>query len=257
MRPLAWAFLGRVPYARAAALQEALRARILDGDEDAEALLLLEHDPVITLGRAAKREHVLAGEAQLRARGVTLAASTRGGDVTYHGPGQLVAYPVLRLQRGIVAHVEAMAQAAIAVAAAHGVAARFRRDCPGVWVGGDDEARCGAGNRGRKLAAFGVHVHRRVAIHGVALNVSTALEAFDLIVPCGIRDAGVTSIARESGRGVDVEETAAPFARAFAAALGRGEVRAESLLSRLPDVEWTLGTSSNGARSSVADRRRP
>jgi lipoyl(octanoyl) transferase len=199
-----------VGYRAAAELQESLRRRILDGDADAERLLLLEHDPVITLGRSAQREHVLASEEALRARGVELERSSRGGDVTYHGPGQLVAYPVLKLERGVVAHVQAMADAAIAVAAAEGVEARFRRDCPGVWCGD-----------GAKLAAFGVHVHRRVAIHGVALNVSTALDAFSLIVPCGLAGTRATSLAAESGRRLEPESLAAPFAAAFARALGR------------------------------------
>jgi lipoate-protein ligase B len=203
-----WAWLGRVGYTRAAALQESLRRRILDGDDAAETLLLLEHDPVVTLGRSAKADHVLASEEALRARGIERVVSSRGGDVTYHGPGQLVAYPVMRLRSGVVAHVEAMAEAVVALARADGVTAVFRRDCPGVWVGD------------AKLAAFGVHVHRRVAIHGVALNVSTALDAFELIVPCGLRHTRVTSLAALTGRVRPPGELAAPVARAFAERLG-------------------------------------
>ncbi len=130
--------------------------------------------------------------------------------MTYHGPGQLVAYPVMRLATGVVAHVQAMAEAAIAVAAAHGVQAAFRRDCPGVWCA--DRT---------KLAAFGVHVHRRVAIHGVALNVSTALDAFELIVPCGLAGTRATSLSAEAGRPIALVETLLPFAAAFARATGR------------------------------------
>jgi lipoate-protein ligase B len=223
------AWLGRVGYREAAALQEQLRARVLDGDHAAETLLLCEHDPVITLGRGARAEHVLAAPEALRARGVAVERSTRGGDVTYHGPGQLVAYPVVRLSRGVVAHVEAMAEAAIAVARAHGVEARFRRDCPGVWVGDD------------KLAAFGVHVHRRVAIHGVALNVSTALDAFDLIVPCGLRGTRATSLGALTGRALEPEPLARAFAEAFARAAGRELAWAAPaippLLSRSAPVE--------------------
>jgi lipoyl(octanoyl) transferase len=203
---LGWQWLGRVDYADAVARMEALRTRILDGDDAAQALLLVEHPAVITLGRSAERTHVLASEAALEARGVTLAPSTRGGDVTYHGPGQLVAYPVVRLDRGVVAHVERLARAAVEVAASFGVTARFDRACPGVWV--DD----------RKLASLGVHVHRRVAIHGLALNVTTALDAFDLIVPCGLRNARVTSIAAESGHSPRLADVAAAFAAAFGAA---------------------------------------
>jgi lipoate-protein ligase B len=182
--PLAIAWLGRTPYRGAWALQERLRDAILDG-RGAETLLLLEHDPVITLGRFADASHVLLDEAALAARGIERVASSRGGDVTYHGPGQLVAYPVVRLERGVVAHVAAMAQAVIEVLGARGIDAAFRRERPGVWVGA------------RKICAFGVHVRRRVAIHGLALNVTTPLERYAAIVPCGLRDAGVTSIAEE------------------------------------------------------------
>jgi lipoyl(octanoyl) transferase len=234
MTPLAVAWLGRVGYRAAAALQERLRSRILDGDDGAEILLLLEHDPVVTLGRAARAEHVLAAPDELRARGIAVERSTRGGDVTYHGPGQLVAYPVMRLRRGVLAHVQAMADAAIAVAAAEGVEAVFRRDCPGVWAGAD------------KLAAFGVHVHRRVATHGLALNVSTPLDAFDLIVPCGLRGARVTSLAALTGRPLAPAALAPALGAAFARAVGRRPVEAPvpeelaaipPLLSRSAPVE--------------------
>jgi lipoate-protein ligase B len=220
------AWLGRVAYPVAVALQESLRRRILDGEASAETLLLLEHDPVITLGRAAHDEDILVSEAELAARGVAVARSSRGGEVTYHGPGQLVAYPVLRLGRGVVAHVEAMAQAVIEVAGAYGVAARFRRERPGVWVGE------------HKLASLGIHVHRRVAIHGVALNISTALESFDWIVPCGLRATRVTSLAALSGRDLPVTEVALRFAAAFARTLGRTKIDPiPSLLSGSPPVE--------------------
>jgi len=204
-----WQWLGRVDHLDAVRRMEALRARILDGDDAAETLLLCEHPPVITLGRRARAEHILASEAALAARGVTVARASRGGDVTYHGPGQLVAYPVMRLHGGVVDHVCRLAKAAIAVAAAYGIEARFDRARPGVWAGD------------AKLAAVGVHVHRRVAIHGLALNVTTALDAFDLIVPCGLRDLAVTSIASLSGQSPALPEVAAAFAAAFAGLDGR------------------------------------
>jgi lipoyl(octanoyl) transferase len=227
---LRWAWLGRVGYTATAALQESLRRRILDGDEAAETLLLCEHDPVVTLGRSAQASHVLASDEALKARGIERLVSSRGGDVTYHGPGQLVAYPVMRLQRGVLAHIEAMAQAVIALAAADGIAAEFRRECPGVWVRDRGEAapsadaavpRRDGSFQGAKLAAFGVHVHRRVAIHGVALNVSTALDAFELIVPCGLRHTRITSLTQLGGPLRPPGELAAPFARAFAERVGR------------------------------------
>jgi lipoyl(octanoyl) transferase len=207
--PLASAWLGRIGYAAAAEQQESLRRRVLDGDISAETVLMLEHDPVITLGRAAQPSHVLASPELLAERGVTLVRSTRGGDVTWHGPGQLVVYPVMRLQHGVLKHIEALAEAVVAVAAAHGVEARFRRDCPGVWVGE------------RKLAAFGVHVHRRVAIHGVAMNVAPDLRAFDLIVPCGLQNTAATSLAAETGKSVQVTDTLGLFVEAFGRAIGR------------------------------------
>ncbi len=216
---LKWSWLGRVAYREAAVLQEALRRRILDGDADAERLLLLEHDPVVTLGRSARESDILDASG-LAARGIAVEKSTRGGQVTYHGPGQLVAYAVLRLDKGVVAHVEALCQAAVAVAADLGVAARFRRDCPGVWAGD------------RKLASVGVHVHRRVTVHGLALNVSTALDPFSLIVACGLGSTQPTSLALESGQKPTPSDLAPPFADALAVALGR-----EPLHSAPPSVE--------------------
>lgn len=221
-----WAWLGRVEYADAVARMESLRAAILDGDAG-DTLLLCEHPPVITLGRRARAEHIVASAAALAARGVTVARSSRGGDVTYHGPGQLVAYPVLRLVDGVVAHVERLCGAAVDVAADFGVRARYDRACPGVWTD--------AG----KLAAVGVHVHRRVAIHGLALNVTTALDAFDLIVPCGLRDVAVTSIAALSGERPSLPSLAARFAAAFARRSGRTALLdgKEPLLLDRPSVE--------------------
>jgi lipoyl(octanoyl) transferase len=172
-----------VPFSETAALQERLRAAVVDGTGP-ETLLFCEHEPVITLGRSARAANVLAPASELARRGVTLAQASRGGDVTYHGPGQLVGYPVVRLRGGVVAHMSAMARAIGQALAALGITATFRRDAPGLWT--NDE----------KLCAFGVHIRDRVAIHGFALNVTTALDAFDLIIPCGLRGARTTSLAR-------------------------------------------------------------
>jgi lipoyl(octanoyl) transferase len=196
-----------VPFARTAALQERLRADILAG-HGPETLLLCEHDPVITLGRSARPEHVLASPAELGARGIDVHHASRGGDVTYHGPGQLVGYPIFRLRTGLVAHMEKMAAALIEVLGQLGLTGHWRRDRPGVWVGGE------------KICAFGVHVSHRVAIHGFALNVTTPPEAFSTIVPCGLADAGVTSIAALTGQAPALETTAAATARAFERAFG-------------------------------------
>ena len=194
--------LGRRGFGEVEALQVELRGRILGGDPSAETLLLVEHDAVVTLGRRGDTGGLLVPPEQLRAAGVALHTASRGGEATYHGPGQLVAYPVMTLRRGVVAHVEALARAAIRSAAQVGVEARFERARPGVWV------------EDRKLASIGVHVHRRVTIHGIALNVDDeALVGFTRIVPCGMRGVTMTSLEREVGRRVDVRDvfTAALF----------------------------------------------
>lgn len=182
MNALRWAWLGRVAHAHALALQERLRDRLLEGDESAAALLLCEHHPVITLGRSADPAHVLA------AADTEVVRARRGGDVTYHGPGQLMVYPVVRLRRGVVAYLAAIAEALAEVAAGLGVAgAEWRRAPAGLWLGD------------AKLAACGIHVRRGVAVHGWAFDVATPLEAWQQIVPCGLPGARTVSIARASG----------------------------------------------------------
>lgn len=211
--PLDLVWLGRVPYRPTWQLQERLRAAVLDGT-GRETVLLLEHLPVITLGRSADAQHVLLNDEALARRGIERAETSRGGDVTYHGPGQLVAYPVVRLPEGPAQYVAALAEAVIEVVARLGVTAAYRNDCPGIWV------------EGRKLCAFGIHVHRRVAIHGLALNVTTALESFSAIVPCGLAGVPVTSLAQEiaqvHGREApDVKALTEPLGEAIAARLKR------------------------------------
>jgi lipoyl(octanoyl) transferase len=218
---LRWAWLGRVPYRPAWALQEELRRRVLELGE-ADTLLLLEHDPVVTLGRHADRANVLVPEAALAAAGVELVATTRGGDVTYHGPGQLVGYPVSRVPRGPRAHLEALAEALRRVCAELGVTAAWRERPAGLWVGD------------HKLAAFGLHVTRGVAVHGFALNVTTRLDAFDRIVPCGLRRAGVTSLAAQ---GVAAPPLAALAPRVAAAI---GAVLERPLVAVDPALLWRL-----------------
>ncbi len=176
-------------------MQVALRERVVGGDASAETLLVVEHDPVVTLGRRGDVDALLVPEDELRRAGIALHTASRGGEATYHGPGQLVAYAVMALRRGVVAHVEALARAAIRAAAHVGVAARFDRARPGVWV------------EERKLASIGVHVHRRVTMHGIALNVGDdALVGFERIVPCGMTGVTMTSLEREAGRKVDVRD---------------------------------------------------
>jgi lipoyl(octanoyl) transferase len=220
-----------VAFAPTAELQERVRAAVIDGTSPGE-ILLCEHDPVVTLGRSADPAHVLASNEALAAAGVAITRASRGGNVTYHGPGQLVAYPIVPLRRGVVAHVEAMAAAVIAVLAELGIEGRWSRDRPGVWVDSGDPTQAAA-----KVCAFGVHVRRRVAIHGLALNVtdeplgSDGLAGFSSIIPCGIADANVTSIeSLVPGGGATVEGLAARVAHALAGAFqlqiepeGRGQ----------------------------------
>lgn len=193
--------LGRVPYLQALASQQRLVAARKAG-EIADTLLLLEHPPVLTLGRNSHRGNILASDDLLRRKGVEIHEVDRGGDVTYHGPGQLVGYPILDLRGdlpgkrgphlGPVDFVRLMEQALIRTCAEFQVMAQRIPGCTGVWTipGGSIPTR--------KLAAIGLHVSGGVTSHGFALNVSTDLRDFDWIVPCGIRDKGVTSLELET-----------------------------------------------------------
>ncbi len=204
--------LGLVPYGEALALQAALvedRRRGRIGD----VLLLLEHPPVITLGVKARRtrSHVLASDEVLAARGIEVFETGRGGDVTYHGPGQLVGYPILDLKPDrcdVHRYVRDLEEVLIRAAAAFGVAAGRTPGLTGVWVGRE------------KLAAIGVRISRWITSHGFALNVTTDLDAFKLIVPCGISDRGVTSLERLCGRAVPMGDAAAAVVRVFCAVFG-------------------------------------
>jgi lipoyl(octanoyl) transferase len=214
-------WLGRVDYHEAHALQRRLVAERAD-DRIPDQLLLLEHPPVLTLGRHANRAHVLATPDQLRARGIEVVQVERGGEVTYHGPGQLVAYPILALsRRGLLIRplVRALEAALVATCTAHGVAAARRDGHPGCWCDPD-------GDDPRKIGALGLRVERGVTYHGIALNVTVDLADFALIDPCGMPGVTSTSIAAElgdpaAGPSTDsVERAAGIFARALAHELG-------------------------------------
>ena len=211
-------WLGRVPYREAWERQKALvRARI--AGEIPDQLLLLEHSPVITLGRHADKGNIRATEEFLAVAGVELHRVERGGEVTYHGPGQLVAYPIVRLaDHGllVISFVRLLERTMAETAAEYRVTAGRRRGYPGSWCDPD-------GPRPRKIGALGVRVERGVSYHGIALNITTDLAGFNLINPCGIPDVTVTSIAREAGWPPDrslpttesVEEAAERFAGVF------------------------------------------
>ena len=205
--------LGVVPYPDALALQQRLVEARRRG-EIPDTLLLLEHPHVITLGVRVRqdRSHIVASPEELSARGVTVHESGRGGDVTYHGPGQLVGYPIFDLapdRRDLHRYVRDVEEALIRALARFAIRAGRIQGLTGVWVG--DE----------KVAAIGVRISRWVTSHGFALNVSADLDYFGLIVPCGIRDRGVTSMSRLLGRVVTVDEAAGPVSEAVADVFGR------------------------------------
>jgi lipoyl(octanoyl) transferase len=207
--------LGVVDYAAGLAMQEQLVARRRQG-EIPDTLLLLEHPPVITLGRAAEPEHIVAPKAVLERRGIAVYETGRGGDVTYHGWGQLVGYPILDLnpdRRDIRRYMRDLEEVLIRAVAEYGIAAGRVTGLTGVWVAGE-----------RKIAALGVRISRWITSHGFALNVTTHLEDFDFIVPCGITDKAVTSIARETGQTPTLHDVAGHVARHFGGVFERAVV---------------------------------
>ena len=217
-RPIEVHRLGVVPYGDALELQKNL-VELRKANEIPDQLLLLEHPPVITLGVKTRnnRTHVLATTETLEDEGVEVFESGRGGDVTYHGPGQLVGYPIMDLRPDrcdVHRYVRDLEEMLIRVAAGFGVAAERSPGLTGVWVGNE------------KLAAIGVRIARWVTSHGFALNVSTNLAHFNLIVPCGITDKGVTSLERLTNRRVDMDEVSDAAQEAFAAVFDRLLVRA-------------------------------
>jgi lipoyl(octanoyl) transferase len=197
--------LGVVDYSSAVCLQrERVAARKAGVIPD--TLLLLEHPHVYTLGRNAKRENLLIPAEQLAACGAQVFEIDRGGDVTYHGPGQWVGYPILDLaqhRRDIAWYMRSLEEVLIAVAGEYGIQAGRLVGAPGVWVGNN------------KLAAMGVHISRWVTSHGFAFNVNTDLRYFDWIVPCGLRAKGVTSLEKLLGRRVEMDEVAERVVRQF------------------------------------------
>jgi len=195
MRTIEVRRLGRVPYADALALQRSLVEDRRAGRVD-DLLLLLEHPHVLTLGVRGDggRSHILATADALDSRGIEVHETGRGGDITYHGPGQIVGYPIINLQPDrcdVHRYVRDLEEVLIRTASDYGVEARRVEGLTGVWVGRE------------KLAAIGVRISRWVTSHGFALNVTTDLEYFNLIVPCGIADRSVTSLATLLGRPVD------------------------------------------------------
>ena len=201
-----WRFAGRLPYGEALALQkETVRRRV--AKEIPDTLILVEHPPVITLGKMAKREHLIGSRPD-----VEVVETPRGGDVTYHGPGQIVGYPILDLtvlNQDLKKYLAKLEEVMIRAVARYGISAGRQEGMTGAWVGD------------RKIGAIGVRVEKWVTSHGFALNANNDLGGFDLIIPCGLKGKGVTSIAREIGHEVDLDELRRSVAEIFGEVVGR------------------------------------
>jgi len=206
--------LGTLPYAAALELQRDVARRRISGEIDQDVLLLVEHPPVVTLGRTAKAANLIASPEFLASQGVELFEVERGGDITFHGPGQLVGYPIFDLKRhrkDLHWYLRQVEQALIKALTEFGLRGTRVDGYTGVWVyAGDGSAR--------KIASIGVHARDWVTWHGFALNVTTDLRYFDLIVPCGIVDVAMTSVARELALGsLEMSAAASAVTSAFGA----------------------------------------
>ena len=200
--------LGLIPYKVALSLQRRLAALRADGCIG-DLLLLLQHTPVITLGRGGQRAHLLVEESTLAPRGIEFFEVERGGEITYHGPGQLIGYPIVDLTehgRDLHRYLRQLEEVLIGTLGAFGIDAGRWNGRTGVWV------------RGRKIGSIGIHVSRWVARHGFALNVDMDLAPFELIVPCGIKDAKTTSMAEELSHHLPMDQVTAVVAERFGAA---------------------------------------
>jgi len=232
--------LGLIGYAEAYALQKRIvAARKAEAIED--VFLLCEHPHVITQGRNGKREHLLVSEPVLRQKGMEYYETSRGGDITYHGPGQIVGYPILNLsaiRRDVVWYVRTLEEAMIRATAGFGVTSERLAGKTGIWVR--------TGNTEEKLAAIGVHISRWVTWHGFAYNVSTDLRNFDLIVPCGIAGCKATSLEKLLGRSVEKEEVAPRIAKHLGEllALEMKEISRKELLEKLEHAEQAVVVSA-------------
>jgi lipoyl(octanoyl) transferase len=233
--------LGRVAYAEGLDLQERLVAERKAGTVG-DTLLLLEHPPVITLGRNAKQQNIVASREELSRRSVELFECNRGGDVTYHGPGQLVGYPIFNILQmqpklGAVDFVRRLEEVLIRTCADFGIATHRVKGMTGVWtdpVSGQPTTNDQRPATEAKIAALGIHISRGVTSHGFALNVNTDLSHFELIVPCGIADKPVTSIARELGREVSFDSVADAVTRQFGSVFSSQVLWLDSIDKLLP-----------------------
>ena len=220
-RPIMQAsWLGRVAYRPTYELQRSLVEQ-RKSEAIPDTLLLLEHDHVVTLGRRADETHLATSEGAIEADDCEVIETDRGGEATYHGPGQLVVYPIVsvrELKLGPVAYVRLLEETVIQVLSEYGIRGHRVVGKSGVWIGGEPGSKPAAGENpaGRKIAAIGVRISGGVAMHGLALNVSTDLGYYSHIVPCGMPSLHMTSIMEESGLRLETEAIAKPWAEAFA-----------------------------------------
>ena len=225
--------LGLMGYAEAWELQKRIVAARKAGSIE-DVLLFCEHPHVITLGRSGKRSNLLAGDSILRQKGIEYFEASRGGDITYHGPGQVVGYPILNLgaiKRDVVWYVRSLEEVMIRASVDFGIAAQREAGKTGIWVG--------EGAAAEKLGAIGVHISRWVTSHGFAYNVSTDLRYFDLIVPCGIAGRKATSLEKLLGHSVDSREIAARLTQHLGEVfnLDMQPASLDTVLERLPETE--------------------
>ena len=231
--------LHRVTYENGMQMQETL-VGLRQRDEIPDQLLLLEHPPVITLGRGGDRNNLLADAAELITRGVRFYETTRGGDITYHGPGQIMGYPIIHMGEGnrdVRKYVTRLEEVLIRTLAEYGVAAQRQDGRRGVWVGNE------------KVAAIGVRIAKWVTSHGFALNVSSALDHFSLITPCGLRGTGVTSVQRLTGRDIQTDEVRVALGRTFA------EIFERELVDREHDMRIVKVVAHDQERVLLLHRR--
>ena len=246
--------VGLIGYAKAWELQKRLVAARKTGAIQ-NVLLICDHPHVITLGRNGKREHLLVSEQVLRQKGVEFHSSDRGGDITYHGPGQLVGYPILNLgaiRKDVVWYVRMLEEVMIRVTAKFGIHAERMTGKTGIWVRDTKDSNV-PGSTEEKLGAIGVHISRWVTSHGFAYNVSTDLRYFDLIVPCGISGRKATSLEKILERAVARQEALQPLVRNFGEVfeLEMLETSREDLLAQLHAQE--LSSESNSARAQAVE----
>ena len=245
--------LGTIDYATGLRLQQRLVDLRKEG-RIGDAVLLLEHTPVITLGRNAKASNVIVSPEELEKRGVELSDCDRGGDVTFHGPGQLVAYPIFDLRgmtskdgkrktMGAIEYVRNLEEVLIRTCADFGIPAKRIAGLTGVWTAPEHQ------RPEAKIAALGVHISRAVTSHGIALNVNTDLEYFKLIIPCGITEKPVTSMAHELGREISLQDVAHSVSRNFGFVF-------ESQILWLENLEDLLGTSTGVPMKPPAELQR-